>query len=74
MNRIYPLGDTIAYRAIAYGRFSKVLELVMERGYTHDLAGLRRDAETRPLAADSEENAYKQRLIEELDRRLAQGG
>ena len=59
VNRIYPLGDTIAYRAIAYGRFSKVLELVMERGYTHDLAGLRRDAETRPL---------------ELDRRLAQGG
>lgn len=74
VNRVYPLGDTIAYRAIAYGRFSKVLELVVERGYSHDLAGLRRDAQTRPLAEDSDEHVYKQRLIEELDRRLAQGG
>jgi len=74
VNRVYPLGDTIAEHAIVFGRFSKALELVVERGYTHDLAGLRRIAGGRLLAANSEENPHRQRLIEELDRRLAQGG
>jgi len=59
-----PNKNTVASRAVGYGRYHLAVELV-ERGYRYDLAGLRAAAEL--LRANEEQAKHKTRLLELLD-------
>ena len=60
---------TIADKMVGYGRFSRLIELV-EKGFDHDLPGLREMVETRVASPESELD--KEKLLKMLDALIAQ--
>lgn len=67
INSDHPDGGTIAVFVVAvFGDYEEALAL-LDRGYTHDLAGLLAIAKARQVAAGSPAAEAKERLIERLE-------
>ena len=62
--------ETVANKAVSGGRFDLVVRF-LESGLTHDLQYLARDVEIRQVRADSEEQRWKDKVIEMLKARGA---